>query len=349
MRLEVYTPSTLHQLREPWEHLAAGSDMTAFQRWDWNAVVTSQVRGEWLARRGAAVRYLLVAEAGHPVLIAPIRIQHLTWSPALRRGCYFLGHTSSSDYLDFVYRDFRPDALELVLDHLRRRYAVRSCSFDRILADSPSARYLMERRTSRITEENAVALTIPQTSQEYHALLSRRFRQNVRTARNRAATDDVGLSVEIDEVLTDRDHALIGCMRRSRAASRSSRRSGVSTLLGLYRRMLWGRRPVTAEDLTSVGGTWTLAVRNSSSDLIAFAGGLRDERHGVPTLRVNVVTYDERWSRYSPGIVGLYAAVLQTIEDGLPWRVLDLTRGEEQYKFDLGGRTHAYVSVTCSL
>ncbi|WP_193315259.1 GNAT family N-acetyltransferase [Nostocoides sp. F2B08] len=265
------------------------------------------------------------------------------------RAAYFLGHTTSSDYLDFLYREFRAEAVELVLAHLRSRYHVKTCVFDRMLADSPSAGYLATRPGAQVTHEDAVAIDIPDSRAAFDRLLTKRFRQNVRTAINRAEKDGVELSIAINTQLSEDDIRTVRHMRRQRALSRQSQRTPSDSVRSIVRRWaVWGHHD-SVISLLSLQDNWNVTVRRSDGQLIAIAAGLRDRRHDREVVRVNLVSYDESYSRYSPGIVALHAFIVEAIEDGDGPQVLDLTRGQERYKADLGGRPHSYASVSVQL
>lgn len=348
--MELLDLSSADQKRLPaaWKSLESGRDMTAFQSWEWAETVRSHVHQERLARAGASFRCLVVTEGSEPILLAPLRIQRVTWSPGLRRGIYFLGHTTSSDYLDFVYRDFRPEALELMLAHVRDHYHMKSCVFDRMLADAPSALYLAGRSGSRVSHHDAVGVEIPDTRTQYERLLTKRFRQNVRTAINRATKDGIELDIAFDASLTENDIDVVRRMYLAREQARQTQTTLSRTQRSARSAVLWGKRDSGGQLLQFPNG-WNVTVRNSHAELIAIAAGLRDRRSNRPTVRVNLVAYDERFSRYSPGILGLHAFIIDAIDDCDGPRFLDLTRGEERYKFDLGGRRHPYVSVSVPL
>jgi len=78
--------------------------------------------------------------------------------------------------------------------------------------------------------------------------------------------------------------------------------------------------------------TFCLTIDRS---LAAFMSGLwcRD-RLVVPRLSI-----DEGFKRYSPGMVLVCEAINYLIAN-TPIRILDLSQGEEQYKYNLGGKTH---------
>lgn len=84
--------------------------------------------------------------------------------------------------------------------------------------------------------------------------------------------------------------------------------------------------------------------------MCAYAYGLTDERLGRATLRIVHVSIDSALSRYSPGIQGLAAFLESQVQSADPhFSVVDFTRGNEKYKYDLGGVDHPYIEVRLRL
>ena len=55
-----------------------------------------------------------------------------------------------------------------------------------------------------------------------------------------------------------------------------------------------------------------------------------------------IVSFDEDYYKYSPGMIGIFKYIESCYQNqDVP--VIDLTRGNEKYKYDLGGTEH-YVN-----
>ena len=53
---------------------------------------------------------------------------------------------------------------------------------------------------------------------------------------------------------------------------------------------------------------------------------------------------NDAFRHYSPGMILLDAFIKKGFELGI--KIIDLTVGDEKYKYDLGGQTHEIVSMT---
>ena len=352
MKVSTYSPAEFDKLRAWWLQLEVGRDMTAFQSYAWAASVNEAVRAERLSRAGSRFIYVVVQAAdGMPLLIAPFRLHRVSWSPNARRGGYFMGRSTSSDYLDFVYAEFSKDAAALVLDYVSKCYGITAFRFERLLADSGVARWLATLPGADIVTENAVHVLLPPTMEQYRRQLTKSAKQNLRTARNRAEKDGVSLAVDVHRgVVTPRERQQLLDLRSARQRQRRlGARTGLFSLRErlsvAYARLLYGNYDAVAHAMVSNDDSWLLRVMRGD-DVCAYAYGLTDERLGRATLRILHVSIDAALSRYSPGIQGLAAFLESQVQATRPdFSVIDFTRGNERYKYDLGGVDHPYVEV----
>lgn len=346
LNLGVLRVAEFSALESAWLTLQDGPYMSAFQSRSWYSLINEHIRRSRLSELGVVNRYLLVREGTTPLLILPVRIQLLPHSRSTPPGCYFLGHNTSTDYLDFIYRDLRPDALELAFDFIRDTYKTRHFHFDRILSESPSRAWLQTHVPSQATVQQAIQLSLPTSTAEYSSMLGKQFRQNLRTARNRASRDGFTLSIERCSNLSQADVAQIRHLRSTRRRKAMSELPKISATLGRVYRLVFSGEVDTADALIEQTERWAMAARAPSGRIAAFVAGMWDRRGGVRSLRLHVVTHDPDFSRYSPGLILLHHAICHLIEDFPGQGVLDFTRGVEKYKFDLAGQPHELVSVT---
>lgn len=62
------------------------------------------------------------------------------------------------------------------------------------------------------------------------------------------------------------------------------------------------------------------------------------------SIEINRVAIVHEYKFYSPGILLFHEFIKNHISKGL--RVVDLTVGDEKYKYDLGGKTHEVFNIT---
>lgn len=88
------------------------------------------------------------------------------------------------------------------------------------------------------------------------------------------------------------------------------------------------------------------AVLYADDRIMAFFSGLYT--HDKTRLCIPRLAFNEAFRFYSPGYI-LLSEVLQKFYSEGRLQVLDLCRGDEQYKFDLGGETYFTKNLTLSL
>lgn len=350
MKVQVFRLSDLPILEESWRQLEHGEDMTVFQGFDWYRAVARRQRHEHASRLTISHRiYTVHDEVGNPLLIAPMRFHHASLSEGHHRGVYFAGRGGSADYLNFVYSDFSPEALGLVLSRVEDDFPRMPFHLERVLAGTASHGWLSQWAASR-RDDVAVSVEVPADSESYQAMLSKSTRQNLRTARNRLTKDGFELEVVIGGHPSKEDAEGFAALRSARRRQRNAR-SGPPSLTKFAHRArqlasaaLFADFNETDSLMTSHPSAWHLQVRIGGR-LAAYAFGFGEHWHSVPTLRITQVAYAEEMGRYSPGLVGLHHYIAQVAARAdPPQRTIDFTRGEESYKFALGGLAHVHSS-----
>ena len=77
-------------------------------------------------------------------------------------------------------------------------------------------------------------------------------------------------------------------------------------------------------------------------DLCAFFNYAYDEPH--KRIVIMAAGTDLTFARYSPGMLLMYNFIKQCIQEG-SYEEIDFTRGDEKYKFALGGKLHENHSI----
>ncbi len=338
-------------LEEAWRALEKGRDMSAFQSFEWMLLANEHAAAERAARLVVRTRYYLVERAGIPVLIAPLRVHLTPLSPGHRRGVHLVGRNGPADYLNLVYSEFDAHAAGEALSAAVKDFGVSAVRWERMLVGTEAQQWASGLAGAEASVSEAVHLVLPASPAEYSALLSKSTRQNIRTAWNRARSDGVHLDVSISSELGAAEADALAGLKRRREASRQPRKaSAVDRLAAVFRRAyfasLFAPYDEACQGMTRTAQPWVLRVV-ADGVVCAFAFGLGDLLGGRRTLRLLQVGIDENFARYSPGLIGLHRFILEELEQGRPhWDLIDFTRGEERYKFQLGGVTHPYVDVS---
>lgn len=326
--------------------------MSAFQRFDWATIVNERIRKERASRFAVKTRYYLISRDGAPVLIAPLRVHLAPLSPGHRRGVHFEGRSGPADYLNMVYRHFDPTAARVAFEAVVDDFGIKQMHLERMLQDTDAFRWANKLASAKATLHAAIKLVLPENVDIYTRALSKSTRQNIRTGWNRARRDGIDIQVEVLYDITIGEAQDFAALKERREAHRKSGQPSTRSV----RLLSFIRKAYFASLFTDYDEAQQAMARTSNPVIIritadgvlaAFAFGLNDNFAGKRTLRLLQVGIDDKFSRYSPGFIGLHRFISQEIETGRSnWDVVDFTRGEERYKSQLGGSPHAYGDIS---
>lgn len=177
-------------------------------------------------------------------------------------------------------------------------------------------------------QTNNVAINFENGFDNWFKSLSASVRQNIRTAYNRLQKDDKHLNVIASgggKNLPVRDLISLYC-------SRHEQRYGIKT--SAVKKWFLKNQSFATRLYCKAPNSITI-ILEINGKLAAFLSGLYDtERLIVPRLSIN-----DEFRRYSPGMI-LVNETIKYFDSSSQLRVLDLSMGEEPYKFQLGGIIH---------
>lgn len=349
-RVHSFNTKQFAQLEDAWKRLERGADMTAFQSYQWMELVNEHALHERASRAMVRTRYYLVERDGVPVLIAPLRVHLAPLSPDHQRGVHFIGRNGPADYLNLIYNEFDSRAAETALAQAVRDFGLSTFRLERMLSDTDAQAWASGMPGATSQTGSAVRLILPTSLADYSAMLSKSTRQNIRTAWNRSHKDGLEITVAVSSSLSRAEAEELASIKRNRETQRFAQRASTRDrflvkLRRAYFSLVFAPQDATVQAMSRTERPWVLRVR--ADDMIcAFAFGLGDYCRGQRTLRILQVAIEDRFSRYSPGMIGLHSFITGEIEHSRPsWDVIDFTRGDEQYKFQLGGEIHRTCSV----
>ncbi len=323
----------LDQIRDEWYMLQEGSDMTLFQSYQWfQMLLEHYIPSDTIYYESI---YAVVYYSGSPVMIAPLWIVKKTFRLLNQKGVYLLGRGSFSDYLNFVYKDFDPNAFSFLMSDLSCKYGVKFVTFENFRESTSFYRYIIENYSvSRNSEYPCVGLNLPASVDEYHKMLSKSSRQNLRTANNRLKKDGRNLIFNFDDQKIDRNMCL---------DLREAKLSVTYTKIPLwikYKYRILNRIRYQFPNFTPIlfySDSKVMTAYDDEGKLRAFFNYGYDS--AGTCIRVMAAGTDLDFARYSPGMLLMYNFVVRAINEG-EMREVDFTRGDEKYKFSLGGQLH---------
>lgn len=225
-----YGNDAFDALKSDWLLLEKGADMTAFQSYSWYHGIHALFDQERTKNLFRKWRYIVVRKRDVPLLIAPLEIKLCGFGyknyGAAPRGVYFIGRMGHTDYLNFIYDRFDPDAMAVMMEYVVEKYKQRRFCFDRMLENVESYRYLCQTYRVEQGPEHCAALVLPESFDEYRMSLSKSTRQNIRTAVNRAKKNDLELTHELilDEGDALKEQLLLLSRQRDKKKKANSRK-----------------------------------------------------------------------------------------------------------------------------
>lgn len=338
-----YVPAKdLKQIQEEWKALEIGEEMTLFQSYEWYVMLLKHYIPEDTNHFESV--YALVETDGQPCMIAPLWIIKRSFRILNRKGVYLIGRFSFSDYLNFIYQSFDPAAFDYLLKDLHKRYGIKNVCFEDLRESTSIYQHIV---TSHTIIENkefpCVSLQLPPSVEEYHKMLSKNSRQNLRTASNRLQKDGKTLIFNDDDQQVDRQE----CMKL-REAKLSVKYADFS-LFWKYKYRIINRLRYTFPFFTPITHytkSKVMTAYDEEGKLRAFFNYGYDPDDKA--IRIMAAGTDLDFARYSPGMLLMHQFILKSIQEG-KLQVIDFTRGDEKYKFALGGELCLNHSIKFSI
>lgn len=321
----------LNQIEKEWKALQTGKEMTLFQTYEWFQMLQEHYIPEDTKLFESI--YAVVESDGEPCMIAPLWIIKKTFRILNQKGVYLLGRGSFSDYLNFVYQTFDAGAFDFLIKDLSKKYRVKYCTFEDFRESTSVYRHILDNyQITRNSEYSCVSLQLPSTSEEYHKMLSKNSRQNLRTANNRLKKDGKNLIFNFDDQHIDRNHCLK--IRESKLTVKYNNFS----LYVKYKYRILNRLRYIFPRFTPIklySESKVMTAIDDKGNLRAFFNYGYDSKG--TSIRIMAAGTDLEYARYSPGMLLMYNFILNAIQGG-KLREVDFTRGDEMYKFALGGQ-----------
>ena len=182
-----------------------------------------------------------------------------------------------------------------------------------------------------------VSIPIPHIFEDWFLTLSSSSRQNVRTAYNRLKRDGLTfktITCSKSYTLSDEKRKQIMSLYTKRLFTKYNKTGNIKTII---KKMLYKYIKHDTLSLFKLDNTFHNILYINGKPA-AFLSGFID--HGNSTIVVPRLAVDIEYKFYSPGYVLLYETIKQLAEEGAI-KQLDLSRGDEKYKLDLGGQKYS--------
>lgn len=284
-----------------------------------------------------SVGVYIVTENDRTILIAPFRLRN-------KKACV-LGGEETFEYVDFIYGINDATAMKHAVDFLfetMRTEGINQICWQHLCTESLSYQLMSMFPIKELSRECNVMIPLEfDTYENYIKSLSKHTRQNIRTAYNRL--NKAGMQGSISFVKGSERKGLAQCYQKCNAIydQRQKKQYGHTSIF----QKIWRKKGayITHTESSSV---LFFAVYSIDGNVAAYMHGFVNEFR--KTVEIPRLAIDEAYSFYSPGLLLICETVKHMIEE-MGYSGLDLCRGTEKYKYDMGGKEIPMISFTLEL
>lgn len=336
-----YNRRSFSDLQKDWEMLQRGKDMTYFQQYSWYNMLNSKNPKD---NSFYETSFVLLMKNNEPCIIAPLWIVKKTITKFNKIGIYILGRKTWSDYLNFIYKSIDKVDLLYLLEDVAKHYNIDTFFFEQLKENTELYNLLTEKtfNTTLSQRTTCVSLKLPSSEQEYLHLLSKSSRQNIRTAFNRADKDHIAFKMNFDDKEINTTDFIKFREERVKLKHEKEQLSFITRVkMFIAKCMIYPAPcliPIADDEESKI-----MSIKTLSGDLCAaFNYGYNKANNEIVLMAVST---NPQYYRYSPGIILLYSFILDKIKNS-EYIYIDFTRGDEIYKYTLGGKDHFISNLT---
>lgn len=360
IEIRFYDTKRFGELKEMWEALEHGKDMTVFQRYIWYYGLNEQYLKGCYGIGEKAV-YAVAFKNGKAAMIAPLHIKKFGWEYkgiGSARGIYIIGEWGFTDYLNFIYDEFDSECADLIISEAASKFRTKNLYFRSVIKGNCFEAYLSEKYGESKTGETVCVHVTPRESfNEYYNSLSKHSRQNIRTALNRESK--AGLEVHIEQFgkMPQKDAEEFFSVYLKRSVSKNGlnfkqdgiKKTALKYLNKRYNDRLKARLAVynyLINSMVNNDDSYTIGIYSGEKKIGFLYGIIECGR----VWRVIIVCFDEEYKFYTPGITAFYRYFRDTLyADGKADLITDISKGTEYYKYEIGGTEHYLVNYNIRL
>ncbi len=323
--------------------------MTCFQSYEWNELLYEEWKAASYQQLFCELYIFTLKHKNEDKIILPLLIQKHNMKTkwyGRKRGLFILGHESYSDYLNAVYDECTDEMFEALFNGIKAAFRNIDCIFTDIRADTKFNRFLCKKDVKEIKENVSVTVSIGVDKEAYNEILSKHTRQNLRTALNRMNKD--GLDYALKTLGPIDDTVLLNELRAVHIKRMKNKNGSTTDLLHKLSAMIRKSVCEYREKHNNIIYNSMQYMPNSclivvylNSKVTGYLYGLRDGT----IIRIMQNCFDEKYKFYSPMFRGTYDFILSCYET-CDVTAIDFTRGNEEYKYKLGGiETKLYTYI----
>ncbi len=328
----------IEQIKELWKELfEENSDLTFFQSYEWNECLERRFQRLHLIKYPHFhLEYAVLCNS----IIAPLIINEK------EKKVFILGHDEMSDYLSFVYRDNEIEELDEHIYEIVSYYQGYSIQLSKINESFKMKRaieHLISCHNICLETHTTACVFIPMSFEDsLYTSMSKSKKQNYRTSLNRLKKDGKSYKIETHygPIKKPLELELYRLYFQRRNECDEKKPGLYSRLRYRYGLSKYGNQYDVLSCYASDNPVY-LAMIHIEGKLAAFCEGAYSNNR--KRLCISRVAINSEYAKYSPGIIML-VDIINKQKSRLDY--FDLTRGQESYKYDLGGILHRNYSYT---
>ncbi len=356
--IKIYDYSEFDKIKNEWETLQSGEDMTVFQQYIWYYGLNEQYK-KGCFKKSETAKYYVVYKDSKAKMIAPIHIKKHGYEYkgiGISSGIYIIGQWSFTDYLNFIYDDFDEECAQAIIDELKKNYPRLSLRFSFVKKNNLLDQFLKEKYPENYIGQTICIQVLPHENfDNYYRSMPKYTRRNIKTRINREIS--AGIEIKIKEYNTismqDAEEFFSIYVNRSQIKNTVSlKRDGIKNSIYKYYNKIYNDN--LKSGLQKFNYLIYSMVNNPQSCLIGMFDGTKKigfiyclkEKSG--DLRNCIVCFNGEYGFCSPGITSFYRYFKDYIysDSNKKAVIVDLTRGTEHYKYELGGTEHYLNNYT---
>lgn len=326
----------LSEYKDDWNKLCLGNDMTIFQSFEWNKLLIREWNQNPIRRLiEIPTLYLLEDESLKMICLVFVRRFGLGGK---KRGIYIQSLPGYTDYNNIIYSEFAQSSFEFLINTIKQDNPSLPIFFNLLRSDSDCGKYLLSTNHVPFKENVSVSVFKYESLEEYKSTLSKHNRQNLRTALNRINRDHINYEIKVTDGLLD--DSMVQVLKRihvkrfyQKNLKKETIRSWIKSIIRIIKNLMIEDGSIVYQVMRHFKEGILVQIF-LNGDLAGYLYGVKDHK----TIRIlqNCVIEDA-YGFYSPMYRGAYDFICELYGNNEIEEV-DFTRGNEQYKYALGGK-----------
>ena len=205
-KYEIKSEKDLVPLTEIWKNLEKGEEMTAFQDFLWQQLLTREWLGWKLHALYSRVVIYVAMDGKNPVMIFPAIIYTISMKTRWfgeKKGVYLMGQGTYADYMNVIFSRFSPAAFEAIIAEIKKDFPGYRIILSSIRHDASLTKYLNGKNTPRKDFEVSLTVRRMESPEAYQASLSKNTRAHLRKDLNKMERDNIDYRIEVMGAVKD--------------------------------------------------------------------------------------------------------------------------------------------------